>query len=205
MTNLAGHIAVINCCLPGTVRNEIFRVLDGAAGAVMELHGTRIGQIIRGHGRCSHHQRKSRQGSQGNFLYQCKLPLKYPDFLHFLCIVCSRFLREILFRVGALVDSHAVHRSRERRWAGKNFPHKKWPAILWQTIINTFPETRIFVVPEARNLVIIYKTSQRENLGIPWFIREYEKLHKLVNISFCFHSQSSYFHLTLLYFILFEG
>ena len=31
MTKLAGHIAVINCCLPGTIRNEILRVLDGAA------------------------------------------------------------------------------------------------------------------------------------------------------------------------------
>ena len=64
MTNLAGHIPIIYRRLTGTVRNEIFRVLDGAAGAVMKLHGTRIGQIIRGHGRCSYHQRKGSQAAE---------------------------------------------------------------------------------------------------------------------------------------------
>ena len=62
MIKLAGYISVIYRCLTGTVRNEILRVLDGAAGNVNS-------------------------------------PLKYPNFLHFLCIVCSRLGRKILFRV----------------------------------------------------------------------------------------------------------
>ena len=35
MTNLSGHIPIIDRRLPGTIRNEILRGLDGVAGTVI--------------------------------------------------------------------------------------------------------------------------------------------------------------------------
>ena len=46
MTNLAGHIPIIDCRLPGTVRNEILRVLDGATGAVKYRFCSRYAHIV---------------------------------------------------------------------------------------------------------------------------------------------------------------